>query len=52
VALVSAVVASLAFAGRAAAGVGIGKPIGLNTQSWSGNAGYGTIPPTVYFDTP
>ncbi|MBV9197834.1 MAG: hypothetical protein JO168_27170 [Solirubrobacterales bacterium] len=48
--LLAAGALSLVFAGPAAAGVGTGVPITLNTARWSPNAGHGSIPPTAYFD--
>jgi hypothetical protein len=50
VVLVLAVVVSLAFVGPAAATAGASTPIALNSQWWSGNAGFGTMAPTAYLD--
>jgi hypothetical protein len=48
-ALLAASALSLTFAASAPAGVGTGIPITLGPW-WSGSAGFGTIPPTAYFD--
>ena len=45
-----AMTAALSFAGSAAATVGTGAPISLNSTYWSGSAGFGTIAPRAYFD--